>query len=237
MTNNNWETLSTLDYTTTCSNTELSRQNTDQNKTPSSTPRKASTMHPLQSESSTNDIQKSPYWEKVERPVTTPLVPHNGCKDASVTYGPFVPASPGYSGASVEELDERQTEAKKNMEHTGMSLTACYDNGCVVHISKKQGRWFLRERQIYTIYINLPYQTRVSFPPSTSQPPKRKHGNTREMHARKVSSDKCIRDASVAQLIHRSQLMDLVLGLVMSHNACDEGYESNKVRVEGTTPV
>ena len=37
----------------------------------------------------------------------------------------------------------------------------------------------------------------------------------------------------VAQLSHRSQLMDFTLGLVMSHESCDAKYESHRVRVRG----
>ena len=39
----------------------------------------------------------------------------------------------------------------------------------------------------------------------------------------------------VAQLTHRSQLMDFTLGLAMSHESCDTEYESHRVRVEGRT--
>ena len=82
----------------------------------------------MQSESSTNDIQKSPEWEKVERTAPAPLGPQDGWGDSQATYGPFAPTSPGYSGADEQELDEQQKEAKKNMEHVGMTWTACYDN-------------------------------------------------------------------------------------------------------------
>ena len=39
----------------------------------------------------------------------------------------------------------------------------------------------------------------------------------------------------VAQLTHRSQLMDFTLWLVMSHESYDVEYESHRVRVEGRT--
>ena len=150
-------------------------------------------MQPIQSESSTNDIQKSPDWEKVEKPAPAPLGPQDGWGDSQVTYGPFAPTSPGYSGADEQELDERQKEAKKNMEHAGMSWTACYDDRCFVHLSEKQGQWFPKESKKHTIKKNLPYATQPSPPPPPppQQPPKPKHGNTREMHAKRVSWDKC----------------------------------------------
>ena len=94
----------------------------------------------MQSESSTNDTQKSPEWEKVEKPAPAPLGPQDRWGDLSATYGPFAPTSLGYSGASEEQLDEGQKEAKRNMQHAGMSWTASYDDGCFMHLSEKQGR-------------------------------------------------------------------------------------------------
>ena len=41
----------------------------------------------------------------------------------------------------------------------------------------------------------------------------------------------------VAQLTYTSQLMDFTLWLTMSHELCDAGYESHRVRVEGRTPI
>jgi hypothetical protein len=138
----------------------------------------------MQSESSTNDIQKSPDWEKVEKPAPAPLGPQERWGDSSATYGPFPPTSPGYSGASEKEV-----------EHNSMSWTACYDDGCFVHLSEKQGRWFPKEPKKHTTKRNLPYATQPSPPPPPPPhlPPKPKHGNSREVHAKKVSWDKCSR--------------------------------------------
>ena len=36
-----------------------------------------------------------------------------------------------------------------------------------------------------------------------------------------------------AQLTHRSQLMDFILWLTMSHESCDAEYESHRIRVRG----
>ena len=173
--------LSTLDSTTTSSNTELSGRDTDQKKTKFGTAPKTSTMQRMQSESFTNDLQNIPDWEKVERAAPAPLGPQDGWGDSSAIYCPFPPTSPGYSGAS-----------KKEVEHAGMSWTACYDDGCFVHLSEKQGRWFPKKSKKHTIKKNLPYATPASPPsPPPHQPPKPKHGNTREMHAKRVSWDKC----------------------------------------------
>ena len=148
----------------------------------------------MQSESSTNDIQRSPDWEKVEKPTATPLGPQDGGGDSQASYGPFAPTSPGYSGADEQELDERQKEAKKTVEHAGMTWTACYDDGCFTHLSEKQGRWFPKEPKKYTMKKNLPYATQPSPPlPPPPQNPKPKHGNSREVHAKKVAWDKCNR--------------------------------------------
>ena len=114
----------------------------DQKKIKSGTLRTTSTMQPMQAESSSNNIQKSPEWEKVEKPAPAPLGPQDGWGDSQATYGPFVPTSPGYSGADQQELDDRQKEGKKNIDHAGMSWTPCYDDRCFVHLSEKQGRWF-----------------------------------------------------------------------------------------------
>ena len=77
-TNKNSTKLSTLDSTTTSFNTELSGKDTDQKKTKSGTPPKTSIMQPMQSESSTNNIQKNPDWEKVEKPAPAPRRPQDG---------------------------------------------------------------------------------------------------------------------------------------------------------------
>ena len=155
-------------------------------------------MQPIQSESSTNYIQKSPDWEKVEKPAPETIAPHDGWDDSQVTYGPFAPTSPSYSGPNEDELDERQKEAKRNMEHAGLSWTACYDDGCFVHLSEKQGRWFPREPKKYTNNKDLPYKTQPSPPPPPPQTPKPKHGNSQEMHAKRVSWDKCNREGCKA---------------------------------------
>ena len=135
-------------------------------------------------ESSTNDILKSPDWEKVEKPAPAPLRAQAGWGDLLATYGPFPPTSPGYGGASEKEV-----------EQASMSWTACYDDRCFVHLSEKQGRWFPKEPKKPTIKKSLPYATQPSppSPPPPHQPPKPKHGNTREMHAKKLSWDKCNR--------------------------------------------
>ena len=148
----------------------------------------------MQSGGSTNDIPKSPEWEKVEKPAPAPLGPQDGWGDSSATYGPVAPISPGYSGAGEEELDEQQREAKRNMEHASLSLTACYDDGCFVHLSEKQGRCYPQEPKKHTSKKNLPYATQPAPPPPPPhQPLKPKHGNTQEMYAKRVSWDKCNR--------------------------------------------
>ena len=108
------------DSTTTHYNTEISRKDTDQKKIKSGTQPKASTMQPAQSESSTNITQTSPDWEKVEKLDPVPLRPQDEWGDLSGTCGPFVLTSHGYSGAGDDELEERQKEAKRIMEHAGM---------------------------------------------------------------------------------------------------------------------
>ena len=97
---------------------------------------------------------------------------------------PISPSSPGYSGASEKEV-----------EHASMSWTACYDYRCFVHLSEKQGRWFPKGPKKHTVKKSLPYATQPSPPPPPppQQPPKPKHGNTREMHVKRVSWNKCNR--------------------------------------------
>ena len=63
-------------------------------------------MQPMQSESCMNDIQKSPEWEKIEKPAPALLGLQDGWGDSQATYGPFAPTSPGYSGADKQELDK-----------------------------------------------------------------------------------------------------------------------------------
>ena len=157
----------------------------------------------MQSESSTNDIQKNPDWEKVEKPALAPLGLQDGWGDSSATYGPFPPTSPGYSGVSVKEV-----------EHASMSWTACYDDGCFVHLSEKQGRWFPKEPKKHTIRRNLPYATQPSPPPPPPpQNPKPKHGNIREMHAKKVSWDKCNRKGWKTQMEEKRRNRTVRTGL------------------------
>src|SRR6195952_5640823 len=120
--NTNSTKSSTLDYTTTSSNTELSGKDTHQNTTKSGTPRKTSTMPNVQSNDSTNDTHSNPEWVKVKtpeprRPASTPLEPHQGWEDKRAGFGPFAPTSPGYSGPNEEELEKRQREAKQNMKN------------------------------------------------------------------------------------------------------------------------
>ena len=137
----------------------------------------------MQSEHSTNDTQRSPDWEKVEKAVPARLEPQEGWGDSSTTYGPFPPTIPRYSGAS-----------KKEVEQASMSWTACYDDGCFVHLSEKQGRWFPKGPKKPTTKKNLVYATQPSPPPPPpSQNPRPKHGNTQEMHDKRVSWDMCNR--------------------------------------------
>ena len=145
-------------------------------------------MHPSQSESSTNAIQSNPDWIEVKAPTPTPLTPQGGWGDEQITYGPYAPTSPGYSGASEDNMDETQKAAKRDMEHAGLSWTACYDDGCFMHLSEKQGRWYPKKPSQHKFDRNTPYQTQPTTPPP---PPKPKHGNTREMHAQRVNWDKC----------------------------------------------
>ena len=75
-----------------------------------------------------------------------------------------------------------------------MSWTACYDDGCFVHISEKQGQWFPKGPKKHTTKRNLPYAKQPSPPPPPPlQNRKPKQGNSREVHAQKVSWDKCNR--------------------------------------------
>src|ERR1700761_2862137 len=99
-------------------------------------------MHPSQSESSTNAIQTNPDWIEIEAPTPTPLTPQEGWGDEQITYGPFAPTSPRYSGGHEDNMDEQQKAAKRAIEHAVLSWTACYDDGCFVHLSEKQGRWY-----------------------------------------------------------------------------------------------
>ena len=64
-----------------------------------------------------------------------------------------------------------------------------------MHLSEKQGRWFPKEFKKHTSKKNLPYTTQPSPtpPPPPHQPPNPKHGNTREIHAKRVSWAKCNR--------------------------------------------
>ena len=150
-------------------------------------------MQLMLAESSMNVTQTSPEWEMVEKPAPVPLEPQDRWGHALGTYGPFALTSPRYSGAGEEEFEEREKEAKKNREYAGMSWTACYDDGCFVHLSEKQGQWFPQELKKHTINRNLPYATQTSPAPAPPQPPKPKHGNTREMHAERGFWDKCNR--------------------------------------------
>ena len=85
-------------------------------------------------------------------------------------------------------MDETQKAAKKAMEQAGLSWTACYDDGCFVHLSEKQGRWYPKKPSQHKFDRNTPYETQPSTPPP---PPKPKLGNTREMHAQRVNWEKC----------------------------------------------
>src|SRR6267154_2832468 len=98
---------------------------------------------------STPATQANQDWEEIEYPpraTSEPLAPHQGWGDEGLGFGPFAPTSPGYSGPSESELDERQQEAVRNMKHPSMSWTACYDDGCQIHLRDKEGAsWFPRE--------------------------------------------------------------------------------------------
>ena len=144
-------------------------------------------MHPYQSESSTNAIRTNPDWTKVEALTAAPLTPQEGWGNEQITYDPHAPTSPGYSGASENDMDEQQKMAKKAMEHAALSWTACYDDGCFVHLSEKQGRWYPKKPSKPKFERDTPYETQP-FP--QPQPPKPRHRNTREMHAQRVTWDK-----------------------------------------------
>ena len=119
----------------------------------------------------------------MEKLAPAPHGPREGWGDSSATYSPFPPTSPGYSGASEKEV-----------EHASMSWTACYDDGCFVHLSEKQERWFPKGTKKHTTKRNLPYAIKPSPPPPPPpQNPKRKYGNSGEVLAKKVSWDKCNR--------------------------------------------
>ena len=106
-------------------------------------------MHPSQSEGSTNAIQTSYDWTEIEAPNPTPLILQEGWGDEQITYGPYVPTNPGYSGVGENDMDEHQKAAKWAMEHAGLSWTACYNDGCFVHLSEKQGRWYRKKPSQY----------------------------------------------------------------------------------------
>ena len=154
-------------------------------------------MPNAQSNDSMNDTHSNPEWVKVKtpkprRPASTPLEPHQGWEDRGFGFGPFAPTSPGYSGPNEEELDERQREAKQNMEHAGLSWTACYDEHCQVHKSDKEATgWFPKEPRHHTIHRDTPYEKQPSDPPTPPQPPKPRHGNNKEEHTKRVTWDKC----------------------------------------------
>ena len=172
-----------LHSTTTSSKIELSGKDTDQKTTKCGTLPKTSTPQPIQSEISTNITQTSPHWEKVEKTAPVPLHPQNGWGDSSLTDGPFPPTTPGYRGAN-----------KKEVEHASNSWTACYDDGCGVHLSEKEGQWFPKEPKKHTIDRHQRYATQPQPPlPPPSQPPEPKHRNSREMHVKNVCWDKCNR--------------------------------------------
>ena len=85
-------------------------------------------------------------------------------------------------------MDEQQKTAKRAMEHAGLSWTACYDDGCLVYLSEKQGRWYPKKLSQHKFDRDIPYETQLSPPPQTLKP---RHGNTGEMLAQRVNWDKC----------------------------------------------
>ena len=99
---------STLDSTTTSSNTELSGKVTHHNTTKSGTPQKTSTMQNTQSNDSTGASQESPVWIHVtiNRSTSAPppiIKPERGSytpeSDAQHIARNATPTSPEYSGS------------------------------------------------------------------------------------------------------------------------------------------
>ena len=62
-----------------------------------------------------------------------------------------------------------------------------------MHLSEIQGRWFPKGPKKHTTKRKQPYATQPSPPPPAPQNPKPKHGNSGEVHAKKISWDKCSR--------------------------------------------
>jgi len=141
MTNTNSTRSSTLDSTTTSSNTELSGKDTHQNTRKSGTKRKTSTMQNTQSNDSTGATQESPDWIHVtinrSTSATPPVVKqerraHTPTSDAQHIARNATPTSPDYSGSPRREVP-----------HALMNWTDCTDDGCLIHLSEKQGSgWY-----------------------------------------------------------------------------------------------
>jgi len=141
MTNTNSTRSSTLNSTTTSSNTEPSGKATHQNMIMSRTPQKTSTMQNTQSNNSTGATQESPEWIHVtinrSSSAPPPVVKqerrsHTPESEAQPIARNVTPTSPSYSGFP-----------KREVAHASMNWTDCTDDGCQIHLSEKQGSgWY-----------------------------------------------------------------------------------------------
>jgi len=127
---------STLDSTTTSSNTERSGKDTHQNTIKSGTPQKTSTMQNEQSNDSTGTTQESPEWIHVTSNRSSSAPPpvfkqeqrsHTPESDIQRIARNATPTSPAYSGSPRREVP-----------HASMNWTDSTDDGCQIHLGKKQ---------------------------------------------------------------------------------------------------
>jgi len=129
---------STLDSTTTSSNTELSGNVTHQNMIKSGTLQKTSTIQNTQSNDSTGATQESPEWIHVtinrSSSAPAPVVKqerrsHTPESDAQRIARNATPTSPAYSGSP-----------KRVVAHASMNWTDCTEDGCQIHLGENKGQ-------------------------------------------------------------------------------------------------
>jgi len=132
---------STLDSTTTSSNTELSGKAIHQNTIKSGTPQKTSTMQNAKSNDSTGSTQESPVWIHVTinrlSTAPPPVVrqerrSHTSESDAQRIARNASPTSPANSDSP-----------NRQVAHASMNRTDCTDDACQIHLGKKLGSgWY-----------------------------------------------------------------------------------------------
>ena len=128
---------STLDSTTTSSNTELSERAIHQNKMKFGTRQKPSTMQNMQSNDSTSATYEIPEWIHVTSN-TSSFGPPPVVKQERHSRTPewdtqriacnTTRTRPYYSGSPRQEV-----------AHASMSWTDCHNDECQIHLSKNQG--------------------------------------------------------------------------------------------------